>query len=53
VLSDHFSGMTPKFEARGVEPSDEKQAEHLKIDSARILNNVFGVHLGKLLKNIN
>jgi hypothetical protein len=30
-----------------------KQAECLKIDSARILNNIFRVRLGKVLKNIN
>jgi hypothetical protein len=31
----------------------EIQAEYLKTDSARILNNIFRVRLGKVLKNIN
>jgi hypothetical protein len=47
--------MRSKFEARRVsqEPSDAKEAEYLKTDSARILNNIFRVRLGKVLKNIN
>jgi hypothetical protein len=35
------------------QPSAAKQAEYLKTDSARILNNIFRVRLGKILKNIN
>jgi hypothetical protein len=35
------------------QPSAAKQAEYLKTDSARILNDIFRVRLGKLLKNIN
>jgi hypothetical protein len=54
VLSDYFSGMRPKFEARGGSPSVvAKQAEYMKSDSAPVLNNVFRVRLGKILKNIN
>jgi hypothetical protein len=47
--------MRSKFEARRVsqEPSDAKEAEYLKTDSARILNNIFRVRLGKVLKNID
>jgi hypothetical protein len=33
------------------QPSDAKQAEYLTTDSGRILNNVFRVRLGKVLKN--
>jgi hypothetical protein len=33
--------------------SAAKQAEYLKTDSARILNNIFRVRLGKVLKSIN
>jgi hypothetical protein len=53
TLSDHFSSLWPKFEARGVQPSDVKQAEYVKTDSARIVNNGFRVRLSKVLKNIN
>jgi hypothetical protein len=46
ALSDHFSGMRRQ-------PSAAKDAEYLKTDSTRILNNIFRVRLGKILKNIN
>jgi hypothetical protein len=35
------------------QPSAAKQAEYLKIDCARISNNIFRVRLGKVLKNVN
>jgi hypothetical protein len=38
----NFSGMRPKFEARGVSRVMQNRA-----------NNVFRVRLGKVLKNIN
>jgi hypothetical protein len=50
ALSDYFSGMTPKFEAQRVTPNRPntwKVAEH------EYWINVFRVHLGKVLKNIN
>jgi hypothetical protein len=42
-----------KIWSRRRQPSAAKQAEYLKTDSARILNCIFRVRLGKVLKNIN